>query len=41
MVRLLGLVVAQTQAQPQSLCSSRTARGWGLKEGVAVRESGE
>ena len=40
-LRLLGLVVAQTQAQPQSLCSSGAARGGGRKERVAVRESWE
>lgn len=40
-VRLLGLVMAQTQAQPQSLRSSRTARGGGRKEGLAVWESWE
>lgn len=40
-VRLLGLVMAQAQAQPHSLRSSRTARGGGRKETPAVWESWE
>lgn len=35
-VRFLGSVMAQTQAQPQSQRSSRTARGGGRKESLAV-----
>ena len=40
-VRLLGLVMAQTQPKPQCLRSPRRAGGGGRKEGLPVWESWE